>query len=620
MRLMLAIGCNRYDSLEADDLASAESDAQRMYNALLPESRGDYSAEQSVVLLSPTVDDVRTTLRKLLLESDPIDTFTFYFAGHGSVRAGSFYMWLRDSSSTGLSMSAFALADLFRAINEVKPMQTNIIIDACESGGLINDLGVLLKSGEMGNAGTPGITLLATSAQDEGAAEDDNGGAGTSAILDCIEGRALVQDHSPTLDLVEIGKNVSTKLREKGQSPVVWGLNLFGAPQFCRNPFSDTDRSKSMRILVQEWSTDLTQSASNHSERLWAAYAAVDTDWNPRGFLKAVEPVFASLSATPAMLARFAERLGAAVLGRAESADDHYRPAEVAATLATGLLPYIADPIVASAAQSFAALACASIASANGTLDAALADDTDALLSIKGFAFSELFYLPIRVAKVLAWGALPAQFLANQTDREESAALYARLTERLLSDYEGAIVAVSEAQAPSWYVSLALMYELGMVEKAEHIVGLIFYSIVKNQCNLVRGDATSEQILEYLVALDGRDFSQVTQAIERPNESLTVLLRVAAKLGLSEVFDVDLWSIDGASFMAYFCNNYDGFGARFIEGGTTLTWQVGYDIFKTDELAATWPDVLQPASELQSLLVVFSSLLFPDRIPWHLLR
>jgi hypothetical protein len=617
---MLAIGCNHYDSSEADDLVSAELDAQRLYDALLPESRGAYSVERSVLLLSPTVDDVRGALRRLLLESASIDTFTFYFAGHGSVRAGSFYMWLRDSSQTGLSMSAFALADLFRAINEVKPMQTNIIIDACESGGLINDLGVLLKSGEMGNADTPGITLLATSAQDEDAGEDDSGGAGTSAILDCIEGRELVQDHSSTLDLVEIAKNVSAKLRDRGQSPVVWGLNLFGAPQFCRNPFSDTDRSKSMRILVQEWSGGLTQSAIDHSERLWAAYSAIDTDWNPRSFLEAVEPVFASLSATPVMLARFAERLGAAVLGRAENADDYYRPAEVAATLAVGLLPYIEEPIVAGAARSFASLACASISSANGVLDVALATDANALLSIKGGAFSELFYLPLRVAKVLAWGGLPAQFVHSQTDREESAAIYARLVGRVLSDYEGAIVALSDSQAPSWYISLALMCELGMIEQAEHVAGLIFHSLVKCRCNLVRGDATSEQILDYLVALRSLDFSQVTQAIERPNETLTVLLRVAEKLGLGEVFDADLWSIDGSSFMAYFCENYDGFGARFIEGGTTLTWQVGYDFFRTDELAATWPDVPQPASELQSLLVVFSSLLFPDRIPWHILQ
>ncbi|MCU6502428.1 caspase family protein [Rugamonas sp. A1-17] len=620
MRLLLAIGCNAYDADDIENLSSAESDAQRIFDALLPAACGDYSPTQSVLLLSPLVDDVRAALRKILSVSEPIDTFTFYFAGHGSVRTGSFYMWLKDSTSAGLSMSAFALADLFRNINDVKPLQTNIIIDACESGGLINDLSVLLKSSEMGNANTPGITLLATSAQDEGAAENDVGGAGTAAILDCIQGREMVQDHSPTLDLVEIGRNVSTKLRAQGQSPVVWGLNLFGAPQFSRNPFSNTDHSKSMRILVQEWSGEAGGALEGHSEALWRAYASVDNGWQPRQLLDVAGPVFASLAASPVRLSRFAERLSAAMLVRAENSQDYYRPAEVAATLAVGLLPYVSNPLISSVARSLADLACTSVFRTNTILEAALADNSDALLSIKGFAFSELFYLPIRIARVLAWGAVSAKFIIDPTAREEAAAQYARLLEQLLSQYEGSIVAVSDSQAPHWFAALALQCDLGFVEKAEIITGLLFNSIVANRCNLVRGDATSEQIIEYLVALDSGDFAPVVEAIERPNETLTVLIRMALKLELGDVFDEDLWNLDNVSFMAYFCDRYENFGGRFIEGGVTSSWQVGYDFFRCNELPTTWPEVVEPGSGLQSLLVVLASLLFPDRVAWHLLR
>jgi hypothetical protein len=95
---------------------------------------------------------------------------------------------------------------------------------------------VLLKSNVLGDAGTPGITLVATSAQDQYSVESPAGGLGTGAILDCIEGRDFVQDTASALDLVEIGRRVSARLRETTeQSPVVWGLNLYGPPRFCRN-------------------------------------------------------------------------------------------------------------------------------------------------------------------------------------------------------------------------------------------------------------------------------------------------------------------------------------------------------------------------------------------------
>jgi uncharacterized caspase-like protein len=144
-------------------------------------------------------------LREVLFSNGKIDTFTCFFAGHGGVRSGSFYMLVRDSASEALSFSALSLSDLFLAIGEAAPSQSNIVIDACEAGGLIADLGVLLKSNLLGDAGTPGITLVATAAQDQYSGETPAGGLGTDAILDCIEGRDFVQDTASALDLVEIG-------------------------------------------------------------------------------------------------------------------------------------------------------------------------------------------------------------------------------------------------------------------------------------------------------------------------------------------------------------------------------------------------------------------------------
>lgn len=232
MRVLFAIGCDKYD--QANALNGAEKDAKRVFEVLL-KPKSVSTTRKDLSYYSPHPRRSKTMLEIRSFTKPKIDVFTF-FAGHGGVSAGSFYMWVRDSSHDSQSMSALPLADIFRSLNEAAPQQSNIIIDACESGGLISDLSVLLKSNLLGNAGTPALTLIATSAQDQTSGETELGGLGTNAILDCIEGRDYLQDNSSVLDLVEIGRRVSQRLETHGQTPVVWGLNLYGPPSFVETP------------------------------------------------------------------------------------------------------------------------------------------------------------------------------------------------------------------------------------------------------------------------------------------------------------------------------------------------------------------------------------------------
>ena len=104
MRLLISIGCNTYDHALA--LTGAEADARRMFEALIRSDVGEYDSARSKLLLSPSMDEVRKTFHDVLFSNGPIDTFTFFFAGHGGVRAGSFYMWVRDSRPDAQSMTA----------------------------------------------------------------------------------------------------------------------------------------------------------------------------------------------------------------------------------------------------------------------------------------------------------------------------------------------------------------------------------------------------------------------------------------------------------------------------------------------------------------------------------
>lgn len=620
MRLALSVGCNDYVSSSIPNLDGAEADAQRIFGALTDEAFGGYSAEHSKLLLSPTLAELREALRGLLSDHGAIDTFTFYFAGHGSVKSGSFYMWGNDVIESRLSMTALSLGDVFRMIAEVAPEQTNIIVDACEGGGLINDLGVLLKTETLGNAHTPGVTLFATAAQDELAMEEDGVGQGTSALLDCIEGRDFVQDHAPVLDLVEISRRVSSKLRASGQTPVVWGLNLSTAPRFCRNPFY-SDSPIAMQAFVKEWSVKSEVGLNQTQyEALWSIYASIESNWEPVKLAGTVQPILSAMSSNPVMLSNFVLRLCDSLSERAELTTDRFRSAEVGAVLAVSLLPYLGSDAVTKAAQRIIDEVLVQVSATTILLNAALYKDQFALLSPDN-AIPELYLLPIRVTKVLAWTAVPALIeLENESGSGTAAAQFAVLVERLLETYRYSITPVSDSQAPHWFILLLALRAMALSEEADEIAGLAFNRLVANKGMLLRANVTGAQILDYILAAESGDFSKVIDAIERPNETLTVLLRFAPTLGLTDVIDESLWLLDGVSFMAYVNPDHLCFGDEVMHDGENLVWQIGYDIFRAQELAVAWPPMTPPANELVRNLSLLAALLYPDRVPWHCLN
>ena len=620
MRVLLSIGCNTYE--HAGALTGAEADARRIFETLVRPNVGDYDETASRLLLSPSVDDVRSALRETLFANGTIDTFTFFFAGHGGVRAGSFYMWVRDTSSEAQSISALSLSDLFRGINEAAPTQSNIIIDACESGGLIADLGVLLKTDVLGDAGTPGITLVATSAQDQYSGETDAGGVGTNAILDCIEGRQFIQDTASVLDLVEIGRQVSTKLRASTeQCPVVWGLNLYGPPRFCRNPHYGNDPARPLREIVQSWPAASRTSTRERYDDLWHAYASVSGDWNPRQFSDVVRVALPPIASAPEVLAGFVERFGDAALERAEFSDDPFRQAEVGATLAVCLLPHLQSEVVQRSASRFLEIVRGQLTSAGSQLLSDLSGDRYALLAGRGGGLSELFYLPLRIAKVLGWmGAAVLLHHADATQRENCAHLFAALLRFLLDKYTGSVVTISDLQAPYWTVALAVAVRLRLDAEAEELAGLLFNSMISCQARLARWDIPADSTLDYLLARSDGDYSKVPDLIARPNETLTVLLRTAPLLDLSDTFDRDLWRLDGVAFSAYLNPDFSVYGDDMMENGQNLAWAIGHDIFRVADLNRSWPSIsLTPSSDALGAVAVLASLLYPDRVPWFCL-
>src|ERR1035437_7992216 len=154
MNVLLCIGCDTYDFLSG--LSGAERDAEDV-SALLASQPDGYDSGASALLLSPNLSSIQTALNAVLSSGANVDVFTFFFAGHGEVKAGSFYLCVRDSTPDRLSTTAFPMISLFSVINELHPSQVNIVIDACHAGGSSFDLNQLAKPVAIGSSDASSI-------------------------------------------------------------------------------------------------------------------------------------------------------------------------------------------------------------------------------------------------------------------------------------------------------------------------------------------------------------------------------------------------------------------------------------------------------------------------------
>lgn len=614
-RALLAIGCDCYEHLDA--LSGAEADARAIFDALSKPEVGDYDAARSQLLLSPTLQDVREALASMLFSDNPLDAVTIVFAGHGAVSSGSFYMATRDSRLQGLSATALSLADLFRMIAEAAPRQAYIFIDACQAGGLISDLNVILKSEVMGELGSPGITLLATAASNQSALEIDGHGVGTSALLGCIDGSIFVQDNNPALDLVAIGRAVSDRVAAAGaQTPVVWGLNLYGPSSFCRNPHASSGNVPLRSVLVGWPNASTTAAIRAGLPRLWEPYVSVCTRWDARVFLERLSPLLGELQSDATVQIDFARRITEAFAAQAVEASDVFREIEVRAACAVAMLPFSDDVAV----QVHLSACCAEIAK---LIEHAVGN---VVSGIDGYRYAlvtggmgDLYALPIRLSKLLGWTgfAVHAGIAAGQ-DMAPLAALFSNLFERIFETYSLSLVAMSDCQAPYMMSALTAAAHLNLDELGERLLSHMFASVIECKGQVARGDIDPARVLSFLLARSTGTKPPI-ELIAQPTELVLTLLRASRLFNLADEVDDVMELLDHLTLNAYLPNDYRQFGASFMSGGINAVFQIGHDVWCVGDLEAAWPNFPVPSVAAFRLACLLASLLFPDRVPWFLL-
>jgi len=614
-RVLLAIGCDTYEHL--GPLGCAEADATALFDLLVDPKVGDYDSERSRLMVSPTLQEVRVALAAILFDGPQLDTLTLTFAGHGVVSSGSFYMGLCDSRLDALSATALPLADLFRMIAEAAPRQTYLILDACQSGGLIADLNVILKSEVIGELDTPGITLLATSASNEDAGERDGHGIGTAALIDCIRGDIFIQDDNSALDLVEIGRAVSERIGPMElQTPVVWGLNLYGPPGFCKNPHAGLDEAP-LRTVLSGWPDARTAAMIREGlPGLWQPLVAIPTDWEPREFLDRLAALLEPFAHEPDIFINLWRRVSDAAALRARQSDDRFREIEVHAACAVALLRYC-DLQQAKEAMSDASTEIADLALL-ATQDAIATIEHYRLALVTG-GLADLFYLPLRLSRLMGWAGFALHCRQKMgLEVEDAAQSLSALLERIFETYSLSLVAMSDSQAPHILSALTACKSAGFEDAGEQVLGHMFASSIDCRGEVARVDLDPSKVLQYLIARHARS-EQPVELLAQPSELILVLLRLARLFDLEDEFDGSLEALDHVQINAFLAADYREFGDALIEHGTNTVSVIGHDFWRIAELEAVWPQREPPTDPETAMTALMASLLFPDRSPWFLL-
>ncbi|MEQ8626742.1 caspase family protein [Ekhidna sp.] len=197
---ILAVGINEYQN-QALNLNYARSDASSFSGQMKQQGKAIYSE----VILHQIFDKQATKeniLSKVAELKDKIsvnDVFIFYYAGHGNMIDGNFYLVSSGASrlydNSKIDEYGIDAASLQQAMLEIKALKQLIVMDACQSGGSVEVLAQRGAPEEKAIAQlsrSSGIHVMAAAGSEQYATEFESLGHGlfTYALLKGLSGEA----------------------------------------------------------------------------------------------------------------------------------------------------------------------------------------------------------------------------------------------------------------------------------------------------------------------------------------------------------------------------------------------------------------------------------------------
>lgn len=626
-RVLLSIGCNEYQSL--GKLSGGESDAKKIHLELTESKLGCIKPEHSFLVLSPTLNDVRATLEQLQDRFKEIESLTIFFAGHGGVVNGTYYLCMCDTRNDRMSTTGLALSHLFEFINEIKAAHCNLIIDACEAGGMISDVGTLLKPEVIGKARSCGVSIFVSSASDQTASEDNAGGWGTTAILRILSGEIDTGSRAPFLDLLDIGRAAAQYVASTSagrQLPSVWGMNLYGPMPIYGNPHA---LDKTPNSLLQITGISPASAAgmvigASSSELLGLMFAPA-SELTPEKLHAKMFQSMEQLEKIPSAPATFIESvwrsLGTSVRKQANS----FAHIELTATCIALLLPSV--PNDGNSAICVRSLAEDIFVELHAVLARILEMLKENPKSLCRHGIPDLFYLPQRISRILGWiGA--GLFIAKQYGLDAAALniLSVKFSRYIADHYAASAVGMSESETPYLAAFLLTAVEHGNTEICEQITSSFYNALIENDGALARADLPASDVFNYLRARENVNLESQRKFCSHPSEALAFVLLMGEVLSLRDLIDLNLECLDHSHLNIFIPNSHSQFSLRCIENGLNHVFQIGHGVWGVSDLVSRWRTSCVPQFDNDISLRVAevkigalcSSLIFPNRVPWFL--
>ena len=199
---ILAIGINEYKD-NSLNLKFAVADAESIIDQFKQKFQdlNNYKNIETTILQDKdaTKDGISKAIENLSQIAQPEDILLIYYAGHGYVKGQHFHMIPHDFDSNNFEQTTISDEDLSLLFEKLSPIQQMFIIDACQSGKLLEEGG----KGPMNSAGLgqlaweKGMYILAAAQSQEAALEVDKLGHGLLTYTLTNEGLKGQADTDP---------------------------------------------------------------------------------------------------------------------------------------------------------------------------------------------------------------------------------------------------------------------------------------------------------------------------------------------------------------------------------------------------------------------------------------
>ena len=496
-RKLISVGCNDYTHL--DGLHGAEKDATDIFDTLTNEKYGNYDKDKSRLLLSPTLVELYDVFSDVLFSEPDLDNLCFYFAGHGVVKSSNYYLCLKESSINSLSITALDFSKLLNILSEKLPVQANIIIDACEAGGVTHNMGSIIKPENFGKNNACSMSFFLAAASNENADEDSNGGVITQSLIDVIKGNNELGIASEYYDLCALGKCVSSNgsLLNKTQTPICWGLHLHGESRFSLNPNYKLHEPNGNEASGPPIPNTLqVNEIEKYSEKLWILYLELPKKFSAHDLIILLCELSDDIEKADGDALDVLRGIAASFSLRADLSEDVFRRTEVLCCFLVAMIRCshnnykVAIPIINDVFNS-----------ASDALEEVfelLKNDKYAFLG-RLSGFSDLFYLPLRVARVLGWiGVISFMGKKDFIQNKHDETFLIDLTDKIIDLYQESIVAISDTQSPFYLMFLKECLENGWIDQGELCVGYLFNNINANSGSIASPHIRADEVLTYI--------------------------------------------------------------------------------------------------------------------------